>query len=238
VRIFKATALTLATTLLASTPVYAGGLPTFDAVSLTQDILKLKELRDQVQNGIDLVNEAKDTVENTQNMLDSMSGERAMGALFNGEFEKSFREHMPATFNEVLDLENAGGEASSYVASIKEVYQPTNASEIWDDTSTPRAQRYQRGVNYTVNTMAISESAYEVAAQRNLTIEALQEELDKTTDLKASIDLQSRILIEQSYINNELVRLQALALQGQADEKAAQFEKTTYNRSVFSRPSN
>jgi len=229
VKIIRKTALALSAAVVFSSPAYAGGLPTFDVVSMTQKIVELQNLIDTVENTHAQFEEAKKQVE-------SISGLRDMGDLFNTDIEKSFRTHMPSTFNEVLDLASDGGKASGYIAQVTEIYQPTPASEIWEDTTTPIAQRYQRGVDYTINTMAISESAYEVASMRNETLAALQVQLDTTTDLKSSVDLQSRILIEQSYIANEAIRLQALALQGQADDKAANFEKARGRRSFVARP--
>ena len=228
-KIIRKTALALSAAVVFSSPAYAGGLPTFDVVSMTQKIVELQNLIDTVENTHAQFEEAKKQVE-------SISGLRDMGDLFNTDIEKSFRTHMPSTFNEVLDLASDSGKAADYVADINNIYRPRPASEIWDDVTTPTAIRYQRGVDYTVNTMAISQSAYEVASMRNETLAALQVQLDTTTDLKSSVDLQSRILIEQSYIANEAIRLQALALQGQADDKANTFEQARTSVNVLSRP--
>lgn len=205
-----------------SAPAQAGGLPTFDVVSMTQKIVELENLID--------------TVQNTQAQVNSISGIRNMGDLFNTEAEQAFRTHMPSTFNEVLDLASDTGKAATFINDIRDTYGVVDASDIYENPNSDVAVRYQRGVDYAVNTMAISQSAYEVASMRNQTLAALQAELNQTTDLKASVDLQSRILIEQSYIQNEAIRLQALALQGQADEKASIFEAANQSSNLLARP--
>lgn len=117
----------------------------------------------------------------------------------------------------------------SKAQGIYNTYQPTSGADLIPaDPQGPIARALDRRTGTTYAAMTASEQAYNKIPARIATYETLLNELNSTTDLKASADLQARILAENGLVLNELVRLSAISMQ----QKAAQDNEilTTYRR--------
>lgn len=109
--------------------------------------------------------------------------------------------------------------AQGLYSSFYQTYNPLSGAEsMTQDPTGPIAQALDRRTETTYAAMAAGEEAYNNAADRIETYETLLSELDKTTDLKASVDLQARIAAENGMAVNELTRLNAIQIQQKAAE--------------------
>ena len=205
-------------------------IPTFDLENMISNGQQLVKLSEQIT--------AMRDVETQLKGLSELAGV-PIEDLLNGNIEQSFRTHMPSDFEDFLSMSGGGApvangyDARQYIQRVKDRYEPPVVEDLFTDPQSPRAQRYQRGIDLTINTLATSESAYEVADARNRTLEELGQRLANAETLKQSLDLQSRILLEKAYIENELVRLQAIQLQTLGDERAAIFERDAVEHSAL-----
>ena len=208
----------------------AQGIPVYDNTSF------INQLREIVNQGVSLGNEAQqlrnDVVEiqngvdqlfNLEAQLTAMTGTRNAGDLFNSLFEQEMRRAIPQTFNELI---TGGGQSGSsqYVQGINDLYKPADTEDLFIDVNSDAALRYERRRDLTVGALAASQSAYDTSGERVSTLEAMLQELNTTDDLKASIDVQSRIMVENTMVLNDLLRLEALRLQNEADFRSRDLE--------------
>lgn len=208
----------------------AQGIPVYDASSFTQMVTQIESMSKDYQKQLEQLNQA---VAQTN----ALTGPRNMGSLNNSSLESELRRYLPATWQQTMNMMNAQGLGSSGIGTqsiynnLTTTFQPLPGSEFLPaDPSGPIAQALDRRNTTTYAAMAASEQAYNNISSRIDTYENLMEELNNTTDLKASVDLQSRIAAENGMILNELIRLQAMQMQ----QKAAEDNETltTYRRAT------
>ncbi len=70
--------------------------------------------------------------------------------------------------------------------------------------------------------IALGESAYQTAAQRQAGLDELRLALNNATTAKEVMDLQARIAAEQALINNDQMQLQGLAMMQEAERRLAE----------------
>ena len=80
----------------------------------------------------------------------------------------------------------------------------------------------QRQRQSSLANKAVSMAAYQAAADRLEQIEALMHQISKTQDLKAINEVQARIAIEQTAIQNEITKLQMLSELQLAEQRLIQ----------------
>lgn len=219
----------LASTILVATPAHAG-FPTFDFGNWIQNQIEyaIEAERERLRNV------AKDALAEVHgDTLEAMLGPRGMSDLFNGLYEEEMRAHLPATFNELLNMSAGSDGAGQFLEELEEIYAVPSATDLGMEAGSAKAERYERDAAAMLTTMAASQSAYQVATDRNATLTAMLAELDNAPDLKASIDLQNRIAIEAAFIANEQVRLMALSVQNGADSRAVRFDEAADVQSFF-----
>ncbi len=190
----------------------------YDAASVTRLAKQLNQMARDYQKQLEQLDEA---IKQTS----ALTGTRGMGALANGALEEELRRYLPDTWQQTMDMINATGlpgsvsGAQSLYSDLYQTYEPiSGAALIPGDPAGPIAKALDRRTNTAFAAMAASEQAYNNIAARIKTYEALLAELNGTTDLKASIDLQARIAAENGIILTELMRLKTIQLQQQAAE--------------------
>lgn len=148
-----------------------------------------------------------------------------MGSLANGSAEADLRRYLPQDWQSTMRMAGADGLTGSAAgtqnlySSLYTTYAPvTGAAAITRDPTGPMAQALDRKTETIYAAMAASEQAYNTITPRIATYESLLRQLDTTTDLKASVDLQSRIAAENGMILNDLLRLNTIQIQQKAAE--------------------
>ena len=81
-----------------------------------------------------------------------------------------------------------------------------DVKDLYSDSGSQRAKDYIRSGHQVYAAMGASQAAYDDTGDRYQRIETLSDEIDKTPNIKAAADLQSRLLSEQLSLTNELVR--------------------------------
>ena len=109
-------------------------------------------------------------------------------------------------------------------------YDPLSGAEAYElDPNGPFAQAMDRKTASTYASMAASEQAYNNINDRIQIYESLLSELNNTQDLKASADLQARIMAENGMLLTELMRLNAIQMQERSaieNERIANIKRT------------
>ena len=216
--------------LSSSSPASAGGTLVYDASNYSQMISQLESMSRDYQKQLEQLDQAV-------KQANALTGPRNMGSLNNSALESELRRYLPTTWQETMHMVNAQGLGSAGIGtqslykSLTQTFKPLPGSEFLpSDPSGPAAQALDRRSSITYAAMAASEQAYNNIAARIDAYEHMLEELNSTTDLKASVDLQSRITAENGMILNELIRLQTMQMQ----QKAAEDNETltTYRRAA------
>lgn len=170
----------------------------------------------------------------TNELLDqtaALTGTRSMGDLFNSGIYEDLRTYLPGEvgdFADILNSPSAGSAVGSRVQDYFDDYAIGTASDFgYIRPNDPHGQARDRYNSVAVTGLAAAEEAYASIETRTTAIEGLIAEINNTTDLKASLDLNSRLVAEQSLLNLEVMRLQTIAMQvaGAADVKAIADER-------------
>ena len=208
----------------------AQGIPVYDASSFGQMVTQLESMSKDYQKQLEQLDQAI-------KQANAITGPRNMGSLNNSSLESELRRYLPTTWEQTMHMMGAQGLGSAGIGTqnvynaLTTTFQPLPGSEFLpSDPTGPIAQALDRRNNTTYAAMAASESAYNNISTRIDSYENMLEELNNTTDLKASVDLQARIAAENGMILNELIRLQAMQIQ----QKAASDNETltTYRRAT------
>jgi len=200
----------------------ASGIPVYDASGYTQLLAQLNQMSKDYQKQVE-------QLEQSIRQADALTGTRNMGSLENSQIEEDLRRYLPNTWKETLDMMHAGNlgtsaqETKSIYGNLLNTYQPMAGSDIMtSDPTGPVSRSLDLKNQTTFAAMAAGEQSFNNASQKTQTYERLLEELNHTADLKASVDLQSRIAVENGMVLNELIRLQSIEI-GQKSAESTSF---------------
>jgi len=187
----------------------AQGIPVYDNASLLQTVTQLKQMAEDYQKQIEQLDES---IKQTG----AITGTRNMGSFANGQLEAELRRYLPNTWQDTMNMINAGNTSGIY-SDLYNTYHPiTGAEFMTSDPNGAIATALDRKTGTTYAAMAASEQAYNNIEKSVVRYEAMLSELNNTDDLKASIDLQARIAVENGLVLNELMRLKTIEIQQQA----------------------
>jgi len=169
----------------------------------------------------------------------ALTGTRNMGSIANGPAEAALRQFLPSDWQNTMKMNSASGlnstgaQTQNLYNGYYNTYQPvTGASAITRDPSGPISQSIDRKTQTTYASMAASEQSYNSIAPRTTTYETLLQQVDTTTDLKSSVDLQSRIAAENGLTMNELLRMNTVQVQQKAAEDNQQLTAFSQSSNV------
>ena len=190
----------------------------YDPYNHVQFVAQLRQMAQQYQQQLQQLQQA---VQQTG----ALTGTRSMGGVANSPAEAALRRYLPPDWQSTMKMGGATGLTGSGEGTqglyngYYTAYAPvTGAAAITRDPAGPIAQALDRKTETTYSSMAASEQSYNTVTPRITTYETLLKQVDTTTDLKASVDLQSRISAENGLTLNELLRLNAIQIQQKAAE--------------------
>ncbi|NWO07179.1 MAG: type IV secretion protein [Alteromonadaceae bacterium] len=178
----------LAATVGLSQPAMAGGIPVIDLSSLTQQIL-------QVQHMLNQIEQLKSQLETANKELDSMSGVRGLGNVIDSAYDTAVN----VDPNQVLS--DAGIRGASEHGLSGDV-----------------ADLYDSGNQNTATWLGQSQKSLEQAQERFSELTGLVAEVNNSPDQKDILDLQARIGAEQVMLQNEMAKLSMLRSQAEANQ--------------------
>lgn len=178
----------LATTIGVTQPAMAGGIPVIDVSSLTQQIL-------QVQHMLNQIEQLKSQLETANKELDSMSGVRGLGNVIDSAYDTAVN----VDPNQVLNDAGIRG---------------ANEHGLTGDV----ADLYDSGNENTATWLGQSQKSLEQAQERFSDLTGLVAEVNNSPDQKDVLDLQARIGAEQVMLQNEMAKLSMLRSQAEANQ--------------------
>lgn len=175
----------VAAALAISTPAFAQGVPVVDKAS----ILKMIETIETMQRQYAMMVRQYEAVTGTRNLGDLMRN-------------PVMRQHLPHDARVIYDASRRleyGGIYGATGAARKVLEAEVLAGPT--DAQARQAQDRRRVVPAAEKAVAIE--AYESMQRREAVIEALTDQINRTTDAKAIAELQARIATEQAHIAND-----------------------------------
>jgi type IV secretion system protein VirB5 len=171
-----------------SQPAMAGGIPVIDVSSLTQQIL-------QVQHMLNQIEQLKSQLETANKELDSMSGVRGLGNVIDSAYDTAVN----VDPNQVLsDAGIRGASEHGLSGDVADLYDSGNQNmAIW---------------------LGQSQKSLEQAQERFSELTGLVAEVNNSPDQKDILDLQARIGAEQVMLQNEMAKLSMLRSQAEANQ--------------------
>ena len=139
----------------------------------------------------------------------------------------ALRRYLPAEVQDTSRLLNGSltdlGSIGSRATSIRDanrLFTPVTSGlspveQYYQDSLVKSGDRAARDI-------ALGESAYQTAAQRQAGLDELRLALNNATTAKEVMDLQARIAAEQALINNDQMQLQGLAMMQEAERRLAE----------------
>lgn len=217
-RIFAALLLGLSTTANAQ-------IPTTDPVNIA---MRAMEMLQQLEMLIDQYDALNQQIENQNRQIDAMTGGREMaGAVGTDDYNQ-----IPTNWEETLQQMN-GGQLSEKTNEILNTMNGIDP-EAFDHLSDEYKEHFGNTANQSASFQALNGQEYDNASQRFEKLRTLTEKIDDTGDVKAAIDLNSRIQMEVAMLLNEAQKMQALTnineSQQQLNEVKASQEKAELNK--------
>lgn len=180
-------------------PVWASGVPVVDVAAIAEAIKQYQQMVQQLETLNNQLNQAKQQYE-------SMTGGRGMENLLANEN----RNAIPTNWQETLAMMEGGGQISGLAQSIKESSRRVDTATL-DQLSSSARTMYEQQSNSSASQLASAGTVYDSASERFGRLQGLMDAIPTATDLKAVGDLQARIQVEQVMLQNESIKMQALA---------------------------
>lgn len=179
-------------------PVNASGIPTFDAANIIQMIEQMNQLIAQYDA-------LREQIDNQNKQIESITGGRNMaGAVGTDDYN-----NIPTNWEETLNQMN-GGDLSSKTNEILETMNGID-TDAFNELDEEYQEVYGKKAGKTASYQAAQGKSYNDAAARFEKIKELIQKIDETDDIKAAIDLNSRISAEMVMLENERHKLESLA---------------------------
>jgi hypothetical protein len=214
-------------------------IPVTDFANLVQTGLTAARSEQQIQK---LAEQYQKQIEQLQVAIeerDALRGTRALGQLLNGPDAQAERRGVPARFEELLRLASQVDATRrrpprSFAELVRGLEQITGGIELAQaaDVAPSRpegsaARAHQRQRDTALAQAALAQKAYDDAAQRIATYETFLQQIDRSDDLKASVDLSNRIAAENGLLMLELIRLSAAGASARSAEQVVELVGTT-----------
>jgi len=194
----------------------AGGWPVIDISNLLQAIQQYQQLTQQLAQ--------------MQQQYQSLTGNRGMGGLYNSPVEQQMRQYAPASWQQSLNVLQQGGLPGN-AADVARAAQAFARSQDLTQTgaqvfpgrngNNPDAVAYTSTTNTAAAAVGLSQAAYDQTQARMQRVQQYLAQINATQDLKASVDLNARLLAEVNEALTQLIQLQAAQMQMNGTASAA-----------------
>jgi type IV secretion system protein VirB5 len=196
-------------------PALAGGIPVIDIANNTA--VALNQATNIVQF-TGTVTQLKNNLEQAKMMFNAMNGVRGMGALINNP---NARQYLPKSAAQLYSLD-VGGAGNGFpglsgsLQAIKTAAQIMKPADVANSTTGALLNRQQ---DQLARMQATAEASYDAAGARFDTLQQLVNHVDLANDPKAAADLANRINAENAMMQNEITKLNMLAMIHNAQER-------------------
>ncbi|MDP3411027.1 P-type DNA transfer protein VirB5 [Bosea sp. (in: a-proteobacteria)] len=182
------------------------GVPVFDAGAIAKHVEQIGKLTEQIKTMQAQLTQAKQLYESFNKLTDVND----VASLLSSD---EFRKHLPKEFGEIEKLVSGGGGS---LTGVVDRYLDQNRAYQGGDANSFYRTELDRIARQTGAKHSIGQSVYDTASKRIDGLEELRGKITGSKDAKDVLDLSARIQAEQALLQNEVLRMQGLAMVQQA----------------------
>ena len=182
----------------------------FDPSVFARQFDQLLEMKRQVDTLTSQLKVAQDQLAQAKSLYDSfnkLTNAGDIAALLNSS---QFRKYLPAEFSEIEGL--ISGTGSGSFASALDGYLSSNRLYTTNPGNSFYAAELDRMARSTGTASSIGQAVYDTASRRIDEIDKLRQQIGQARDVKDVLDLSTRVQVETAQLNNDLLRMQGLAM--------------------------
>ncbi len=187
----------------------AQGIPVIDAANLVQTV-------QQVVNDITKINNQVQQIVQMQSQLNSITGMRNLGDVFNNPLLRNYIPSEAYTFVNAVDTGGYAG-LTATAKALRDTRMVYNCMDLTGDARTncqaALAQPYQQ--------KGLLQDAMKSASGRLSQIGSLMGQINATTDQKAVLEIQARVSAENALLSHETTQIQMLQAMADSEERIA-----------------
>ena len=197
---------------LISGGVSASGFPVIDIANLMQALQEYMQLTAQLE-------QLQQQYAQMQQQYQSLTGSRGMGNLLNSGVEQQMRQYAPASWQQSLQVLQQGGlpgNAADVASAAQRFAQNQGLTQTGTQVypgSPADAQAYTASTSTAAAAAGLSEAAFNQTQARMQRVQQYLAQINSTPDLKASLDLNARLLAEVNESLTQMIQLQAAQVQ-------------------------
>lgn len=206
----------VAAALALSTPAFAQGVPVVDKAAILQMIKTVEEMHRQYQVAL--------------RQYEAVTGARGLGDLLRNPV---LRQALPHDVGVIYDASRRVGYGGVYGATgaARKVLE---AEVLTGSTDEQIRQAQERRRMTPAAERALVVEAYEGMQRRAGVIEALTDQINRTTDMKAIAELQARIATEQAHSINDANKIALLAVTQRSEAALMDEQRDAIGRHILS----
>jgi type IV secretion system protein VirB5 len=186
----------------------------FDPSVFARQLDQLIEMKKQVDTLTSQLQVARGQLSEAKRLYDSvnkLTNANDIGALLN---TPQFRKVLPQQFSEIEKL--VDGQGSGSFASAIDSYLTQNRAYAGKSANSYYQSELDRIARETGAKHSLGQAVYDTASQRIDALEELRRRVSSASDAKEVLDLSARLQAEQALLQNDVLRMQGLAMTQQA----------------------
>ncbi len=186
----------------------------FDPNVFARQFEQLTELKKQVDTLTTQLKVAQDQLSQAKQLYDSfnkLTNANDIGSLLN---TPEFRKVLPQQFSDIEKL--VSGQGSGNFANAVNSYLTQNRAYAGNSANSYYQSELDRIARQTGAKHSLGQAVYDTASQRIDALEELRKRISSASDVKETLDLSARLQAEQALLQNDVLRMQGLAMIQQA----------------------
>ena len=185
----------------------AGPVSAFDIVYDPTAVAKLVDQVQQMEKQLSALNDQLNQAKRLYDSFNKLTNAGEVASLLNST---QFRKYLPAEFSQIEDLVNGSG--SGTFASSLEGYLTRNRVYTVNPGNAFYATELDRIARQTGTNHSIGQAVYDTAAKRVDELDKLRQQIGQARDVKDVLDLSARVQVESTLLQNDVLRMQGLAM--------------------------
>lgn len=196
--------------IMAALPFPASSQVVFDPSVFARQFDQLIEMKRQVETLSSQLKVAQDQLSQAKQLYDSfnkLTNANDVAGLLNSS---EFRKYLPGEFSQIEGLIKGSG--SGGFASSIDSYLSQNRLYTENPGNSFYASELDRIARQTGAKHSLGQAVYDTASRRIDQLEELRRQISASKDAKEVLDLSARLQAEQALLQNDVLRLQGLAM--------------------------
>ena len=189
----------------------------FDPSVFARQFEQLTEMRKQVETLTSQLKVAQDQLGQAKQLYDSfnkLTNVNDIASLLNSS---EFRKILPSDFSQIEGL--IKGTGSGGFSSAIDSYLRNNRYYTQNAGNSFYASELERIARQTGTKQSIGQAVYDTASKRIDELEKLRQQISASKDVKDVLDLSARFQAEQALLQNDVLRMQGLAMVQRAQRR-------------------